>query len=202
MDLAELVELWPAATIHAVEPEPSAYASLVERAQLMPSVRTWNLALGTEDGTATLNVSNGPYGTTSSSILDPRDVLTELPSMRFTQVEVPQLTLASWAAKNNIGAIDLLALDMQGYEHAMLSASCSVLREAKVVITEAFLGHMYEGAPTIEQMQRLLTNEGFVIVETNLYWGTTLDMIAVSYGALNEAVRAGRSLRTARSRRR
>jgi FkbM family methyltransferase len=191
VDLSDLARVWPEATIHAFEPEPTAYQQLAERASGMPQVQPWNLALGTDDGTITLNVSHGRYATQSSSLLTPGSVLDELPETTFTTVDVTQQTLASWAAEYQVDRIDLLALDMQGYEHPVLVASPEILRSARVVITEAFLQEMYEGASTIDQLQALLTSSGFVIVETNLYWGTTQEVMAVRRDALEAAVMAG-----------
>lgn len=191
MDLPEMLRLWPKATIHAFEPEPQAFGQLAERAAVLPSVYAWNLALGTEDGEITMNVSHGPYLTTSSSLLEPGTIRQELPDVTFTHVEVRQQTLSSWAIENSINRVDLLALDMQGYEHAALSVGPEVLSSARVVITEAFLQSMYEGAATVDRMQALLADFRFVIMATNLYYGTTIEVMAVRRDVLEAALRDG-----------
>jgi hypothetical protein len=73
MDLARILAVWPSATIHAFEPELQAFQQLAERANGLPGVHAWNLALGAYDGATTLNVSHGAgYETTASSLL-PRE---------------------------------------------------------------------------------------------------------------------------------
>jgi len=190
-DVLELLKLWPRATVHAFEPEPATYRELVSNVRSLPNVKTWELALAATSGTATLNVSSGDYGTASSSLLEPMLVRAELPGLRFEQVNVEQVTLGDWCQRNGIGRCDFLALDMQGLECGMLSASRDVLRGVRVVIAEAFTEELYAGAGTVLDLHRILAEEGFVILHTNTYWGTTLDIIAVSMAALTEAVRRG-----------
>jgi FkbM family methyltransferase len=154
----------------------------------LSNVRTWNLALGAEDGTATLHVSSGPYGSAASSLLAPREHLSELPAVGFeTDLVVPQLTLSTWAQEHGIPRCDLLALDLQGMELSVLEASRGLLPEVSVVIAEVFTNEKYAGCGTVGEMQAFLTGEGFVVLETNMYWGTCGDMLAVNRAALERA---------------
>ena len=193
MDLAPILAVWPNATIHAFEPEPYAFQQLSARASELRNVHAWNLALGDCDGTTTLNVSDGVgYGTTASSLLRPATVLNELPMLAFTPTTIEQRTLDSWANENAVDDIGLMALDMQGAEYVALNASRHVLRNTRVVITEAFLQNYYEGVATVDRLQALLAGEGFVITDINLYWNTTYEMLAVRRDILDEAVMTGR----------
>jgi FkbM family methyltransferase len=192
MDLADLLHVWPAATVHAFEPEPGAYSELRARAATLDGVHTWPLALGRENGDITLNVSHGTNGTLSSSLLEPTITLEAHPGDTFDQVRVQQQTLSSWAAANTIERVDFLALDMQGFEHAALDASRDILRRASVVLSETFLVPMYEGAATVDQLQALLSSEGFVILETRVYWARTFALLAVHRDALERAIFTGR----------
>jgi FkbM family methyltransferase len=192
MDLPDLREQWPRGTVHAFEPEPTAFAELAMRAKGLPNVAVWNIALGSEDGAAEMHVSSGEYGTTASSLLAPAITREAYPEMTFSTVSVEQRTLNSWASEHQVGTVDLLALDMQGYEFAALAASTEMLRRASVVISEAFLVEMYDGSPTVERFQALLTAEGFVILETRIYYGRVFEVLAVRRDVLEHAIRSGR----------
>jgi len=98
----QLATLFPGGHVHAFEPEPSTFSELARRTAAKNNVTAWNLALGGVDGKAKLRVSSGPYGgTTSSSLLVPKEHLTELPEVRFdSEVFVEQGTLSSWAREN------------------------------------------------------------------------------------------------------
>jgi FkbM family methyltransferase len=192
MDLPGLTALWPQGTIHAFEPEPFAYQQLVECAKSFPHVRTWNLALGRDDGVIEMHVSHGIHGTTSSSLRAPTLTRAAHPDITFSQVKVEQRTLSSWAQEHNVDRIDFLALDMQGYEHAALDAARSVVRNVSVVIAEAFLVEMYEGSPTVDELEALLTGEGFVILETHVFYAETFEVLAVRREALADAIFSGR----------
>lgn len=193
MDLRELTRLWPQASIHAFEPEPATYRRLVANASRFPRVHTWNLALGSDDGDIELHVSDGAgYGTMSSSLLAPTITLQAHPEVSYEPVTVAQQTLGSWAADSDVERVDFLALDMQGFEHAMLDASRDLLRKASVVLSETFLVPMYDGAATVDELQALLCDEGFVILETRIYWARTFAVLAVHRDALERAIYSGR----------
>jgi 2-O-methyltransferase len=192
MDLPSMLSVWPDATIHAFEPEPVAYAELMRRAASMPRVTPWNLALGRENGEIELHVSQGTYGTMSSSLLEPALTLEAHPEVTYDRTRVKQRTLSSWAAENRVERIDFLALDMQGFEHAALDGSRDLLRSASAILSETFLVEMYDGAATVERLQALLTAEDFVILETRIFYARTFALFAVSRAALEGAIYSGR----------
>jgi 2-O-methyltransferase len=191
MDLAELLKVWPQARIHAFEPEPTTFAELQRRAGPLERVTPWPLALGRENGEIELNVSQGEHGTMSSSLLEPALIREAHPEVTYDVVKVRQQTLSSWATENGVDRIDFLALDMQGFEHAALGASRDVLGSASVVLSEAFLVPMYDGAATVDQLQALLTEQRFVILETRIYWARIFEVLAVSRDALERAICSG-----------
>ena len=123
-DALRLAALFPGGHVHAFEPEPSTFSELAHRTAAIDNVTAWNLALGEVDEKVTLHVSSGSYGTTASSLLVPKEVLTEIPDVHFdSQVAVDQRTLFSWAIENGIERCDFLALDLQGMEYSVLAGS-------------------------------------------------------------------------------
>ncbi|MBK6479822.1 MAG: FkbM family methyltransferase [Saprospiraceae bacterium] len=73
----------------------------------------------------------------SSSLLEPKDHLIDHPDTSFKdKIQVQTITLDDWAFQNNISKVDLLWLDMQGFELNMLKASNKILATVKVIHTE------------------------------------------------------------------
>src|SRR5579872_7029568 len=78
----ELSRLWPNGTIHAFEPVPQLFSDLQRRTSNSLNIKTYNVALGHEKGTAIFYVSQG-RGDGSSSLLEPKDHLVHFPDVKF-----------------------------------------------------------------------------------------------------------------------
>ena len=78
-------------------------------------------------------------------------------------ISVVSVTLDAWAEKNNIKNIDLLWLDMQGFELNMLKASKVILPTVKVIHTEISVTETYKAVPTYETYKAFLESIGFVV---------------------------------------
>lgn len=188
-DVVEIQKVWPEAAVHAFEPVPATYSQLRKRVSGMDNVHTWPLALGVADGAAMIKVSSGPYGAASSSLLEPAEHLAEHPTVVFDEsIEVEQRTLASWATAQGIESVDLLALDLQGMEHAVLEASAEFASRSKVIICEVFANEKYAGCGTVFDVQRTLSELNFVILRTNMFWGDSGDLLAVNAEQLQRGV--------------
>jgi hypothetical protein len=81
--------------------------------------------------------------------------------------EVPCLTLDDVAAENEITAINLLKLDAQGGEHAVLRGADGLLSHGAidVVLTEFFFIPHYAGAPLLDAIWSLLRGYGYEIYD-------------------------------------
>ncbi len=81
-DTYGLAQIWPKGIVCAFEPVPDVYDSLVERVKGLKNVKTYNLALGRNNGNVDMYVSGG-NSTASSSILKPTAHLDVFPSVTF-----------------------------------------------------------------------------------------------------------------------
>ena len=129
-----------------------------------PNISCYKLALSNYDGDADFYVSSGDSDA-SSSLLKPKEHITDHPTVIFDEVtKVECLTLDSWAKKNNIGQVDMLWLDMQGFEQNMLEASTEILAGVSVIHSEVSVKETYEGVKTYEEYKRFLISHGFKVV--------------------------------------
>lgn len=106
-----------AARVVCAEPDPLAYRALVENLALNPTAAAKTVALevavGTEDGTATLS-STGEGGDSNSSLVRPGD------TGRSWQVEV--LGIRTLLAREDAGACALIKMDVEGAEYEIVPA--------------------------------------------------------------------------------
>ena len=164
-DSAELIKILKG-TLHAFEPVPDIYRRLCDNTAGYKSIKTYQLALSNETGSSSFFVSEGGSDA-SSSLLSPKDHLTDHVDTFFNKkIEVATITLDDWAKKYQITGVDLLWLDMQGFEMSMLKASKQILPTVKVIHSEVSTKETYEGVAQYEEYRKFLESVGFkVIVE-------------------------------------
>lgn len=79
-------------------------------------------------------------------------------------IEVDVRRLADYVRDNDVSAIDLLKLDVQGYELEVLRGSEEVLSRVAWIYTEAQFQDLYAGGPTFTDTFTFLNARGFDLV--------------------------------------
>jgi FkbM family methyltransferase len=167
LDTLEMARFWPRGQIHAFEPIPHVYRQLEAQTAKLRNVRTYQIALGTETGTASMWVSSGTssWADGSSSFLDPKKHLEFDPTVEFREkIEVPVTTLDDWSQSVNVARVDFMWLDMQGYEFAALQHGKRVLPAVSAIALEVTIEELYADIPLWPEVQAWLQAQGFAIV--------------------------------------
>lgn len=156
--------LSPHVYIHSVEPNPRVYKTLVANAANDKRWFTHECALGRMHGMVTLNVSSA---SDFSSCL----AANEFGTRRFGDglkikdtVEVQLRTLDELVdaiSPAHIGPGLLLKLDTQGFDMEVLRGAETVLERVKVLVTEASLQAIYQGAPLFPEVLKFMAAKGF-----------------------------------------
>lgn len=68
---------------------------------------------------------------------------------------------------------------MQGYELAMLKASCALLKTVSAIYTEVSLKEFYEGAPLYPEVCGWLEQQGFRVEREELAWADAGNVLFV-----------------------
>ena len=151
---------FPTPIIHAFEPAPATFELLRRATKGIPDLTLNNLALGREPGTADL-------GSNSVSAMSS---LLELGPDGWGKVEqkisVPVNSLDSYCSEKGIGLINVLKLDTQGFELEVLGGAKNLLKEGRIdaIFMEITFVHMYEGLPSLDQLYRLMIDQGLYLV--------------------------------------
>lgn len=155
-------------TVHAFEPVPEIFEQLKANTAHLPNVYIYPIALSDRTGSTTMNLSEHPDrpGITSqgNSLLSPKERLTLSPLIFPKTIEVPTITLDDWAKKQGIDHVDLLWLDLQGLELAVLKSSPSVLKTVRAILTEVEFVEAYAGQPQYSQVKAWLESQGFTMI--------------------------------------
>ena len=130
-DSVIMANFWPQGTIYAFEPVPESYQTILNRIKNKSNIFAIEYALGDKNGTADFYTSALTWSPEeknfldASSLLPPTDKMKScFPQLIFNKkIQVPVITLDTWCEQNNVDRIDMLWLDMQGYELNMILAS-------------------------------------------------------------------------------
>jgi FkbM family methyltransferase len=166
--------LFPSAVVFAVEPLPS-NVRLIEAnlaRHRSPNVRVLPIALSDSAGRSPFFVSSGhpegvtpsdwDYGNKSSSLFRPDRHLDVHPWISFEkEIEVETETLEGVCQTEGISQIDLVHLDVQGAELAVLKGAGPLIEQIGAIWMEVEAIPLYEGQPLKSDVERFMAAHGF-----------------------------------------
>lgn len=167
-DTVTMATRWPQGVIHAFEPVPEIFANLESTTAHLPNVHRHHIALSDTIGMATFYVAERSTqpgkATQAGSLHEPQATFTDT-SMIFPRTAAVQTTtLDAWAKEQNIQNIDLLWLDTQGHELAIVQAAPHMLAHTAVIFTEVSFVQRYEGQPSYQEVVSWLQEHGFQVI--------------------------------------
>jgi FkbM family methyltransferase len=150
-----------AGRIVSVEPLQNAYDALHRAAGADAGWSTQRAAVGERVGTITMNIA---ANSVSSSALPMLDRHTDAaPQSRYVaREEVPSTTVDDLVAQHALNpASTLLKIDVQGFEHQVLSGAAATLAQFVAIRTEMSLVPLYDGQLLMADMIAQLSERGF-----------------------------------------
>ena len=175
--IAALLAATSVKRVEAFEPNPEAAARLREILKGRPECRVTQAAVGNSQGEMPLNIT---ANSVFSSLLEPQQTLqTDYSSGAIVQqsIMVPVTTLD--VALASLDSIDLLKIDVQGFEKQVLDGAEQLMQRTKTVLIETNLVSQYVGDQNLWELRRRLTEE-FAFEVWNLS--------PISYGAHGRAM--------------
>jgi FkbM family methyltransferase len=125
-----LARRYPDALIVSIEPDRENFASLVHNTRTFPNVVAIHAALVPSEGDVTLfDRGTGPWGFTT--VADPEDA-----PDATVRGQVPGVTIDGLLKRFDKNGIDILKLDIEGGEHALLNEKPAWLSKTDVIYTE------------------------------------------------------------------
>lgn len=155
-----LNELFPERIYYLFEPLPDIYAKLVENVTGHKNMYCIHSAVG--DKEELLDIYVDTFSPASSILPYEPVALQEYPYLgkqAVTKVHVN--TLDDLLKRNGVSVVDLIIIDVQGYEDKVLQGAGKTLKACKVVISELSLQKLYRGSSTFNSVYQTLISEGF-----------------------------------------
>ena len=162
---------FPEGTIIALEPLPELYK--IASTEFLPhsNISLYQLALSSDSGiTKTLYAGAHDNIHQSSSLLKPTNHSNYYPDIDFNrEIEVNTISLSDLMKLGEFKNIDLLWLDLQGHELAVLeSTDPLILKTIRVIHIEISRKPLYEGAPSHKEITNFMIRNGFKLVKKRM----------------------------------
>ena len=181
----------PQAQFHCFEPDPSLAQELTGLFSDKPHVRVIMAALGDVRGKATFNIN---VSRPTNSLLPPGEALQ--PDLQtlcqlVEQVEVEILTIDDYCAAQAVDRVDIIKLDLQGYDYKALLGAKTALQGARVVLIEVLFVEIYQGCHLFPDVLRLLGECGYTLYtlcglhygnHDELLWADAIFINSASHG--------------------
>jgi FkbM family methyltransferase len=162
-------QIWPKARVIAFEPNPHAFLKL--RKNVLESgsqnIEIHNLALSNHNGSAPFYICYGMRG--EDPVFEYASSLLHLtPEMQVyckgPQVQVPCVILDDWCEQNEIDHVDLLRIELEGMELAVLKSSPDLLNTVKVIYVKTFNHPHRVGMAQYHELKAFLEKSRFVLL--------------------------------------
>jgi len=151
-----------AGRVISYEPNPYAYQRLTEwaRANQATNITPICAALGGEEGTITTYFEEGDTGTTS--------LVPALARRKGNETVVNVRTLDSEAERLGIRRIDVMKIDVEGYEPRVFKGASQLLEQGRIgaILCEFVAEWLSAAGSSIGELGRTLASKGFVNRET------------------------------------
>lgn len=147
---------FPTATIYTFEPVPSSFQRLQKAVEGQKRIKSFNLGLGEVAGSMSMNLTSHAGSNSLLSVQSSQE-----------SIVVPIHTIDAFASAHSLESIDLLKIDVEGYELQVLQGAEGLLREQKIryVFAECVLAPDTESAHTsFFELHQVLEQQGFCFV--------------------------------------
>lgn len=150
---------FPEARVYAFEPNPSVFEKLNLQYSADPIITCLNSGVADVKGELTFYI-NRNSGT--SSFLPPTEYHKDnLASSKIVPKSVPVINLQEVMVQYEIKQIDILKLDIEGFEIKAMEGIDDITNSVSIIFTEVNLIPTYENQPLIEDIIVYLRNKGF-----------------------------------------
>lgn len=144
--------------IEAFEPNPEVFEALTAHFGNRPGTRLHQLAAGAERATVNLNITRGSG---LASILIPSETMRAQYTLAMTEVikQVPvKVTPLDEVIPDDV-TVDLMKVDVQGFEHEVLRGARQTLKRTRALLIETNFASHYVGDGSFGSLYAQITGE-------------------------------------------
>jgi len=160
----QFTERFPLASVYCFEPIHSTFLDLEKKVKGFPKISIYNKGLGSEDKEMEMQIAeritSSSFFPISSSIQNP---FFSSNLKKATSEKISITSLDRMIDHNE--KINLLKIDVQGYEVEVLKGAKRILKNTAVIIVEMQNHKMYKGAPLYFELDAYLRSQEFSLFD-------------------------------------
>jgi len=160
IESVKFTEKIPDCMVHTFEPNTESYNNVLISVENIPNIKVHNFAASNFNGKSDFFITYDNMG--GSSLLQPKDLTKTGPINVKTEVDVVKLD--EWCLVNNIPAIDVIWMDVQGSELNIFKGMGDLLNTVKAIYVECSMIPYYDGAAHKDEVISYLSNYGLELV--------------------------------------
>ncbi len=155
-----LNEAFPGREFYLIEPVPEVFQMLLKNTANCKNMHCIEIAAGAEEGLKDMFADE--FSEASSLLPYESIALKEFPELgKWVTIKVHVRPLDDILRDYEVKNVDLLLMDVQGYEDKVLEGAKQTLKSCKVVISELSLQSLYAGSSTFDSAYQVLIHKGF-----------------------------------------
>lgn len=162
---------FPEANIYCFEPNPTVFAQLVKNYKDEVLIHCYQQGIADENGSLEFLI-NANSGT--SSFLNPTAFhKTHQAKHALKPIIVPVITLNEFSVNEKIDHIDILKLDIEGYELKALQGAGDLINDQRIdiIITEVALVRQYLNQPLFHEITKYLEGKKYHLYNVDSFVG-------------------------------
>lgn len=159
--IARVLKEFPQSHVHAFEPAPETHERLAASVANDSRVSIYPFACGSKAGSADFHITGNHW---CSSLLAPSELGRRYYGDWYATrqvVKVPVVTLDNWANQQGINRVDLVKVDVQGFDLEVLKGATGLLGNVRAINCECQFAPEYEGCASFSQIDRFLAENNF-----------------------------------------
>jgi len=165
--VANIKRRFPLAKVFSFEPDPRVFPQLVAVSKQFPGCSTFRFGLGAAEAFLDLQCAQASEG--NSFLAVDNAITNEVRggwNSNIGTTRVPVRRLDAVCGELTLSKIDILKIDVQGYELSVLEGAGSLLSPERIksVLLEIGLIPIYENQATADQVFALLTTRGYGLI--------------------------------------
>lgn len=176
IDTERLCKQFSDGMVYCIEANPTLYKKLQENLGHLSNLKLYHSALSNVNGTIDFYVDCNKEGDAgASSLLEASESYLVNYIKEENKIQVPSITMQQFLINQQIANVDLLWLDVEGFEYYILESSLEALKHIKYIYTEVNFQEFRKNGKLYKDIVEFLTANNFEEVnkwEQGAAWGS------------------------------
>jgi FkbM family methyltransferase len=170
--------IFPNAKIISIEANPNQIETIKSNINNYPNIQIFNFGASNEDGELDFNVSS-TVNIGNSSFLKITGNYNNYENMAFhTPIKVKTKRLDNFLKEQQIPKIDILWMDIQGFEGKAVQGLGDYIKNVKILYSEVTYKEMYKDQILFDKFDYYMLNKGFYCIYRDYkhgdFWGDSV----------------------------